>query len=201
MNKLLRNLLIAGGAAVAVGFLFGFVGVVRHSEEVGSSGQLFAGALGILTFFILHLRAGNRRAAPADAEARARALSFTCPPGQALVYFVRTGFAGKAVGVDIAIDGKTVAQIKSPRFTCVVLPPGTHELRAHIGSSASALSPSEAELSSTLPAGSITLLHIGIERGMVKAKLVFEPWTLDLAKAKLGNLGMVLSEMPGTTTD
>lgn len=200
MNKLLRNLLIAAGVAVAVGFVFGFLGVVLHSGEVGSSGQFLAGTLGILTFFILHLRAGNRRAAPADAEARARALSFTCPPDQALVYFVRTGFAGKAVGVDIAIDGKTVAQIKSPRFTCVAVLPGTHELRAHLGGGGSALSPGEARLSSALPAGSITLLHIGIERGLVKSKLVFEPWTLDLAKAKLGNIGMVLPEMRAATT-
>jgi hypothetical protein len=27
----------------------------------------------------------------------------------------------------------------------------------------------------------LTLLHIGIERGMIKSKLVFEPWTLDPA--------------------
>ena len=46
----------------------------------------------------------------------------------------------------------------------------------------------------------LTLLHIGIERGMIKSKLVFEPWTLDPAKGKLANIGMVLSVMPGTTT-
>jgi hypothetical protein len=200
MNKLLRNLLIAAGVAVAVGLAFSFLGAVLHSGEVGSSGQLLAGTLSILTFFILHLRAGNRGAAPAGAEARARALSFTCPIDQALIYFVRTGFAGKAVGVEIAIDGNAVAQIKSPRFTCVAVPPGTHDLRAHIGGSGSALSPGEAQLSSTLAAGSITLLHIGIERGIVKSKLVFEPWTLDLAKAKLGNIDMVLPEMLATTT-
>ncbi|HWK83829.1 MAG TPA: hypothetical protein VNS61_08825 [Caldimonas sp.] len=197
MNKLLRNLLIAAGVAVAVGFVFGFLGAVLHSEEVGSSGQFLAGTLGILTFFILHLRAGNRRAVPADTEARARALSFACPPNQALVYFIRTGFAGKAVGVDLAIDGKTVAQIKSPRFTCVTVPPGPHELRAHVGDGTSALSPAEARLTNTLTAGSITLLHIGIERGMVKSKLVFEPWALDAAKSRLGKIGMELPAIQG----
>lgn len=191
MNKLLRNLAIAAALAVAVGFVFGFLGALLHSEEVGSSGQWLGATLGILTFFILHLRAGNRPATPADAAARAQALSFTCSPNQALVYFIRTGFAGKAVGVDIDVDGKAVAQIKSPRFTCVAVPPGAHELRAHIGDGGSALSPSEARLSSTLAAGSITLLHIGIERGMVKSKLVFEPWTLDVAKTRLGKIGMV----------
>jgi hypothetical protein len=192
MNKLLRNVLIAAGVAVAAGLVFGFLGALLHSEELGTSGQLLAGTLGILTFFILHLRAGNRRAVPADTEARTRALSFACPPDQALVYFIRTGFAGKAVGVDLAIDSKTVAQIKSPRFTCIALPPGPHELRARIGDGASALSPAEARLTTTLPAGSITLLHIGIERGMVKSKLVFEPWTLDAAKSRLGKIGMEL---------
>lgn len=156
--------------------------------------------LGVLTFFILHLRAANRRAAPADADALARALAFTCPPDRALVYFIRTGFAGKAVGVDISVDGKTVAQIKSPRFTCVALAPGLHELTVHIGSGGSAMNPGSAKHSGTLSAGSVTLLHIGIQRGMLKSQLVFEPWTLDTAKARLGEISMVQPEMPPTTT-
>lgn len=200
MSKLLRNVVIAALVALGVGFVFGFLGAVTHSEDVGSTGQWLAGALGVLTFFILHLRAGNRRAVPADADASARALAFTCPPDRALVYFIRTGFAGKAVGVDIGVDGKTVAQIKSPRFTCVALAPGLHELTAHIGAAGSALNPGSAKHSGTLLAGSVTLLHIGIQRGMLKSQLVFEPWTLETAKARLGKISMVQPEMPPPTT-
>lgn len=189
MSKLLRNVLIGAAIALGVSLLFGFIGGAVHSEEIATSGQYLAAALGILSFFILQTLIGTRRSVPADAEARARALSFTCPPDRALVYFVRTNFAGKAVGVNIEIDGKTVAQIKSPRFTCVELPPGAHELKAWIGGSA--LNPDAAQISSTLPAGSITLLHIGLRRRMLKTQLVFEPWTLDVAKTRLGKIGMV----------
>jgi hypothetical protein len=195
MNKLWRNLLIATALAAAVALVFGFLGAVVHAEEVGNSGQWLAGALGILTFFILQMRADNRRAAPADAEARSRALNFACPQDRALVYFVRTGFAGKAVGMNVVIDGKTVVQLKSPRFTCLTLAPGMHELEARVGDGESALNPASARLSKPLAVGSVTLLHIAIQRGMLKSQLVFEPWTLDIARARLAKIAMVLPEL------
>lgn len=37
---------------------------------------------------------------------------------------------GKANGVDLNLDGRDVAQLKSPRFTVLHLTPGTHTLRA-----------------------------------------------------------------------
>ncbi|MGZ5131839.1 MAG: hypothetical protein ACXWJ1_11030 [Caldimonas sp.] len=200
MNKTVRNVLIAVGVAALVGLVFGFLGAATRSPEVASSGQVLAIAAGCLAFFVAHLCGANRRVATADAGARAQALAFTCPADRALVYFVRTGFAGKAVGVDIVIDGKPVAQITSPRFTCLALAPGPHELLAQVGDGSSALSPAPARSVMTLAAGSITLLHIAIQRGMVKSQLAFEPWTLDLAKARLGNIGMVLPEVLATTT-
>jgi hypothetical protein len=54
MNKLFRNLLIAAVVAIAVGFVFGFLGEALHSDAVASTGVLLAGMPGILTFFILH---------------------------------------------------------------------------------------------------------------------------------------------------
>ena len=139
MSKTLRNVLTAAAVAMLVGFLFGALGAAVNSPDLGSVGLTLAASIGGITFFILHLRSGNRCVAQADSDARARALAFGCPPDRALVFFVRSGFAGGAVGVDVAIDGKTLAQIKSPRFTCVQLAPGEHALSAHVGGSASAL--------------------------------------------------------------
>ena len=200
MNKTVRNVLIAAGLAVLVSFVFGLLGVLTHSPDVGSTGQMLAAVLGVLTFFVLQFRGGNRRVTPADADARAQALTFACPPDRALVYFIRTGFAGKAVAVDIAIDSKTAAQIKSPRFTCLSLAPGMHDVAAQVGDGKSKLTPGSARLTTTLAAGSVTLLHIGIQRGLLKSQLIFEPWTLDMAKAQLGKIGMVLPEMLTPTT-
>jgi len=46
MNKIVRNALIAAAVAVAVGFVFGFLGAVLHAPGVGSSGQLLAELIG-----------------------------------------------------------------------------------------------------------------------------------------------------------
>jgi len=200
MNKMLRNVLIAAGVAVLVGFVFGLLDALTHAPDLGRTGQMLAAVLSVLTFVILQFRGGNRRVTPADADARAQALTFACPPDRALVYFIRTGFAGKAVGIDIAIDGRTAAQIKSPRFTCLSLAPGLHDIAAQVGDGKSKLTPGSAQFATTLVAGSVTLLHIGIQRGLLKSQLVFEPWTLEMAKAQLGKIGMVLPEILTPTT-
>jgi hypothetical protein len=200
MNKTVRNALIAAGVAVVVSFVFSVLDAMTHSADVGSAGLTLAGVSGALIFVVLQFRGGNRRVSPADAQARAQALTFSCPPDRALVYFIRTGFAGKAVGVDIAVDGKTAAQIRSPRFTYLSLAPGSHALTAQIGDGQSKLSPQSAQFPATLAAGSVTLLHIGIQRGLLTSQLVFEPWTLDKAKAQLGKIGMVLPETLAATT-
>jgi hypothetical protein len=194
MKRILRNFAIGAAIAFATAFLFGFLGAVAHSPDVADTGAGLGVAIGVLAFFVLHFTGGNRKVAAADDASRQRALAFTCPPNRALVYFIRTGFAGKAVGVDIVVDGRPVAQIKSPRFTCIDLPPGTHELVARVGDGTSALNPGTATLSTPLAAGSVALLHIAIQRNMLKSQLVFEPWSVEAAGTKLAAIGMVLPE-------
>jgi len=199
MKPVFRNLLVAAAVSLVVGFGLSSLSVLVNAPDLGDAGVALAGTSGILTWFILHLRGANRRATLANPDDRARALSFTCPPQQALVYFVRTGFAGKAVGVDIAIDGKTVAQLTSPRFTCVAVAPGMHELTAQIGDGASTLNPASACSATTLADGSVTLLHVAIQRELLKSRLVFEPWSLEQARAKLAGIRMVCAELRPST--
>ncbi len=196
MKKTLRNGAIGAGIAFATALIFAVLGAAARAPSVADTGMTLGVAIGCIAFFALHFTSANRKVSAADAESRQRALAFTCPPDGALVYFVRTGFAGKAVGVDILVDGLNVAQIKSPRFTCVALKPGTHELVARVGTGTSALNPGTATLSTTLAAGSITLLHVSIQRSLVKSQLVFEPWSLEKARTQLAAIGMVMAETP-----
>lgn len=191
MGKTLRNALIATAVAALIGFPLEVLPALVDSSSAGGAGWTLAVAMGIITFFILHFVSANRRVAAASPELRESALSFRGVPDQALVYFVRTGFAGKAVGVDVDVDGKAVAQIKSPRFTCIQIAPGAHEFVARIGAGDSALKPGSAQHAGVLAPGSVTVLHVSIQRSMLKSQLVFEPWTLETAKVRLPQIAMV----------
>lgn len=196
MGKTVRNALIAAAVAALIGFLLEVLPALVDSSSAGGAGWTLAVALGCITFFILHFVSANRRTAAASPELRERALSFRCAPDEALVYFVRTGFAGKAVGVDLVVDGGIVAQIKSPRFACVQLAPGAHEFAARIGAGDSALKPGSARQAGVLAPGSVTVLHVAIQRSMLKSQLVFEPWSLETAKARLPQIAMVAVQSP-----
>lgn len=193
MKRMLRNALVAAATAVVIGTTLARLGAAVSAPGLEDAGWVLACSIGILIYFILSTLGGNRQATRADAATRERALTFVCPPDQALVYFVRTGFVGAAMGVDICIDGRSVAQLKSPRFACVTLTPGPHALEARVGDGSSALVPASAAMSKAIAAGSVTLLHIGLRRNALKTSLVFEPWALETAKERLTKIGMVLA--------
>lgn len=193
MKKWLIPALLAFVAAAIISFVFGFIGGFVHDEKLVDIGKLLGGLIGAFVFYFLYAKSGNRAVAKADEATRHRALQFACPPGKALLYLARTGFKGSAIGVDIAVDGRTLAQLKAPMFTCLELAPGPHRLQAEVGGR-SALHPAGAESALVLEAGTVTLLHIGMKTGLTRSQLVFEPWTLDTAQQKLASIGMVLPE-------
>lgn len=194
MKKLLIPALAGFLVAGVVAGVFGFLGARLHDPVIAESGRLLAAALGCALSFLLYMKAGNRRVATADESRRSHALEFACPPDKALIYLIRTGFKGNAIGVDIQVDGHTVAQLRSPMFTCIEVAPGSHSIAAEVGGNASALHPAPARHDAALAAGSITLLHIGMKMQLTRSQLVFEPWALDAAKAKLGSIRMVLPQ-------
>lgn len=91
----------------------------------GLTGGVFV-AMGVLNL------GGNKQAPLADAQARAQALSLHPPAGMARLIVVREGIVAKSNGVDLELDGRAVAQLKSPRFTVLQLTPGQHMLRASL---------------------------------------------------------------------
>ena len=121
--------------------------------------------VGLIAFVIAAL-ASNRKVANASAEERAAALAFTPPPGKALLYCYRQGFMGKARGCELALDGRTFASIKSPRFTCVAIAPGPHRLTAWFaGVGGTAKRPGAAEF--TAIAGEVRAFRMEMVMGLV----------------------------------
>jgi len=197
MKRRARYFLIALLVEIVVANVIGFIAGLTRSPELGDLAFRIGLIAGCFTFFIyLPLRAGNRRVAKADAGARSEALAFSCAPDRSLLYIARTGFLGKAMGVNILVDGKTVTQLRTPRFAVVELAPGQHQLSAQIGNGDSAWSGAGGQFSTSLAAGSVTALHLAMKLGKFRSRWTFEPWSLDIAKSKLRSIEMVQIEMP-----
>jgi len=73
------------------------------------------------------LPAGRPTVTVAKAE-RELALASPPPAGLAVVYVSRTGFIGKAMGLNVVLDGLVVAFLRTPRFTRLTVVPGQHVL-------------------------------------------------------------------------
>jgi hypothetical protein len=121
------------GMSVIVGLSF-VMGLINAAagQPAGMETWLAPMTLGAVVYAIASALSNNRSVRGASDAERQAALAFAPPPGRALLYVHRQGFVGKAVGIDINLDGRTVAQVKSPRFTTVVIVPGQHRLEAMI---------------------------------------------------------------------
>src|SRR5262249_31353229 len=103
-------------------------------DEPGSTVPLFGGVFaGSLTAYLMANLAGNRKIANASDTDKRTALARTPPAGKALVFLYREGFVAKLAGMNLGIDGHAVPQLKSPRFTCVVVSAGKPTLKASFG--------------------------------------------------------------------
>ena len=195
MNQMIRNGVIAFVVAVVGGFLFGLLGSVLRVKW-GFLSTLIPAMLGVFTFYILFNLSGTRKETKADAAALADALGFAAPAGRARVYVLRTGFAGKAAGMNITIDGAVVAQLKSPRFTVIDVAPGAHEVRARFSGGAGTQN-RECSVGIDVPAGSVTVLRISVALGLIKNQLLIAAVPLEGARADIGRAIMVTAQAPG----
>jgi hypothetical protein len=128
---MIKNLLIGFAVAFAVGLGFGLLDYFSGSSS--STSVVLPVVLGFFTFLILQMLSGNRKEARVDDAARQSSLSAPAPAGQALLYIYREGFMGKAVGWNVSLDGKALAQLRSPRFTQTAISPGRHTLAVSLG--------------------------------------------------------------------
>jgi len=146
---------------------------------------------GALTAYLLANLAGNRKVAKASREERDAALALKPPPGKALLVVYRDGFVGKAAGLNITVDGKVVAQLKSPRFVVIPLDPGVHSVDAAFGGLAGAQNNASA-VRLTVAEGEAAVIHGALNMGMLKNTVVLTlVEDLDAARRKLGGMPMV----------
>lgn len=151
--------------------------------------------LGVFTAYLLANLAGNRKVATADAATQAAALTFTPPPGQALIYVYREGFVGKAAGMNLSIDGKVVAQLTAPRFTCVAVSPGEHRLAMAFGGLAGPQNKA-AETVIQTAADTAYVFKMAVSMGLIQNSITLQPQP-DLAAMKtvLGRMKMTAPDI------
>lgn len=154
----------------------------------------FMGAfIGFFTFYILANLAGNRKVAMASVADRDQAARLEPAPGKALLCVYREGFVGSAAGLNIGLDGKELVQLKSPRFTCVALAPGSHSLTAAFGGFAGAQNKGTV-FEFQAEAGSVIAVKVAISMGMLKNALTFaRAADIEPLKSKLATTQMVVA--------
>ena len=156
--------------AIVIGFAVALVTGVALNVLLHGTGRWIAIFAGVMTAYLLSNLAGNRKIADAsDADKRA-ALERRPPSGKALVYLYREGFVAKLAGLDLKIDGRPVAQLKSPRFTCVAVPAGSHVISGRFGGLAGAQS-KFSELTIQAPADGVVCVRIGVSMGLLQGSL------------------------------
>lgn len=125
----------------------------------------------------------NRKVPEATFDQRDEALRFTPAPGKAALYVFRNQFVGRAVGINVMIDGREAAQLKSPRFTRILLTPGAHRIAGYTGTN-KAPAPGEG-LELIAHAGEVYVTKCEVEPQMVGVTIKFTPMSADAARADL----------------
>ncbi|GAN00380.1 hypothetical protein U91I_04046 [alpha proteobacterium U9-1i] len=177
--------------AVLVGLVL--FGVLRQVFGSGFTTLLSLALLVVGGVIVFRNLQTNRKVADAQPEARAAALTFTPEPGKAALYILRTQFVGKAVGVNLQIDGRDVAQLKSPRFTRILLTPGAHHVAGYTGTTKKPADGYGANINAN--AGEIIVLMCAVEPQLVGSVVKFTPLTLDKARADLSKTRMVQPDL------
>jgi hypothetical protein len=185
-----RNLLLYGAAVLAGLVVFW---VLRSLLGPGIMGIVTLAALVVVGVVIYRNLQTNRKVAEATPDQRAQALTFASATGKAVLYVFRNQFVGRAVGVNVVIDGQEAAQLKSPRFTRILLSPGAHRIAGYTGTN-NAPGPTDG-IELVANAGEVFVAKCEVEPQMVGASIKITPMTLDAARADLHKAKMVMADV------
>lgn len=182
-----RNLLVYGLAVIA-----GLVGYVLLRSFLGGDIMLIVGLIGLAAGAVIVVRnlKTNRKVAEASPEQRTQALSFAPAAGSAVLYIFRNQFVGKAVGINVLIDGREVAQLKSPRFTRILLTPGAHRIAGYTGTNKAPAAGEGLELVAN--AGEIYVAKCEVEPQMVGVTVKFTPMNVEAARADMQKIAKMV---------
>ncbi|MFO1015489.1 MAG: hypothetical protein U1E50_17190 [Caulobacteraceae bacterium] len=193
MSKIVRAALIGLVVAFVVGFGFGWIDSL--SGEASSMPYLAGAFAGVFTTYILGNLAGNKKVDTINGAEKERALAFAPSDGKALIIVYRTGFIGSAAGLNVRLDGKEVAQLKSPRFTIIPTDPGPRVLSAGFGGLAGPQN-KDAETPLVIEAGQVLCFKPKISMGALRNTVTLEeqPVADDLRRTLRG-MTMVRAEI------
>lgn len=186
-----RYLLLVG-IAVIVGFIF--FGVMRSIFGDGLVNLITLVIVGVCVVIVVQNLQLNRKVADASPEQRTAALAFAPDAGKAALYVYRNQFIGKAVGVNIDIDGRQAAQLKSPRFTRIALTPGAHKLELYLGTPDKKKPGANAQ-DLNVAAGDVIILKIEVEPQMVGTVIKATPADVQKARSEIGSAKMVAPDV------
>ncbi|MEZ5956631.1 MAG: hypothetical protein R3C27_05385 [Hyphomonadaceae bacterium] len=175
-----RNLIVYG-----VALLVGLVGYYALRSLLGEEIMLIVALIALAAAAVIVMRnlQTNRKVAEASFEQRDEALRFTPIPGKGALYIFRNQYVGRAVGINVVIDGREAAQLKSPRFTRILLSPGTHRIAGYTGTN-KAPGPGEG-LELVAVAGEVYIAKCEVEAQMIGATIKFTPLNVEAARADL----------------
>lgn len=176
----MRNFLVYGLAALAGLVVYWVLRAILPSELTLL--VLLLALAGVAIVVTRNLQT-NRQVAEATFQQRDEALQFTPVAGKAALYVFRNQFVGRAVGINVLIDGREAAQLKSPRFTRIWLTPGTHRVAGVTGTN-KAPGPNDG-IELVANAGEIYVAKCEVEPQMVGATIKFTPMSVDAARADL----------------
>lgn len=175
-----RNLILYGLAALA-GLAIYFV----LRSLLGAEIMIIVALLALIVGGVIVFRnlQTNRKVAEATFEQRAEALSLAPVAGKAALYVFRNQFVGRAVGVNVLIDGREVAQLKSPRFSRILLSPGAHRIAGYTGTNKAPAPGEGVELIAN--AGEVYVAKCEVEPQMVGVTIKYTPLALDAGRGEL----------------
>lgn len=183
LKAALTGLAVAVGLSLGLNILFASLG----AGSPGSSSWVLPMVIGTAVWRVMSRLSTNRAERTVAAGDRDAALSLTPPPDGALLVIVREGFNGKAVGLDVAVDGRTAVQLRSPRAAVLRVAPGEHEVVASnpqgVGKGSSQ------SLRVGVAAGEVAFVELrfamGLADGVVKLERAADPARVRAALAKL----------------
>ncbi len=186
-----RNLIVYGLAGLAGFILYGVLRSILGFELMLAVSLIAVLVVGFVVYRNLQT---NRKVAEATPEQRAEALRFAPVEGKATLTIFRNQFVGRAVGLNVLIDGREIAQLKSPRFTRIVLTPGAHRIAGYTGTNKK---PGDSEgLAFTASAGEVLVMKAEVEPQIVGVTVKFTPLALDPARADLNKIKkMVMADL------
>jgi hypothetical protein len=198
-NRILKNALIAFAVAFVIAVGLEFLNVWADPDSSAIS-PVIPTVIAIIVFFVLQMLSGNRKEVRVDDAGRQSSLSAVAPDGKALLYVYREGFVGKMVGWNLSLDGATLAQLRSPRFTQTTLSPGTHTLAVSLGGMAGTQN-KPAESTFEAQTGEVIVFAMKSKMGALSNTLLFvrEPDPRAVLQ-KLAKMPMVAPEQTAGAT-